>query len=101
MLSISNPVSNPLWWLGKDREQREGGREGGTVRNERDNLREMLKTSSLRGHGLLRSEIFLLPVLWWGWWQLWMGLLFLTLYNPPRQICWNRIVLFGDREIEF
>lgn len=66
MLSISNPVSNPLWWLGKDTEQREGGREGGTVRNERDNLREMLKAgegSSLRGHGLLRSEIFLLPVL--------------------------------------
>lgn len=43
MLSISNPVSNPLRWLGEDREQREGGREGGTGRNERDNFREMLQ----------------------------------------------------------
>lgn len=97
LLSINNPVSNPLWWLGKDREQRKGGREGWTVRNERDNLREMLeagKNSSLRGHGLLKSEIFLLlcsgedhgsP----------------GIHIPARQTCWSRIVLFGDREIEF
>ena len=58
MLSISNPVSNPLQWLGKDKEEGKGGREGGTVRNERDKLREVLearKKSSLKEDGLLAS----------------------------------------------
>lgn len=44
MLSISNPVCNPLLWLGRDREERKGGREEGTGRNERDKLRVVLET---------------------------------------------------------
>jgi len=51
-LSISNPVSNVSNGLWKDREERKGGREGGTVRNEKEKLREVLearKKSSQRG----------------------------------------------------